>query len=301
MPLTTAQLARLGLVVTALLWGGNHVVIRAVSGETSVVALVFWRWALVIITLLPFTATAIFRNWNEIRKNLTSIALLGFINCVVFSFAIIAAPFGTAALNVGLLQATAPVWVLFLSAISGDQRMTEIRTLVVLIGFVGTALLLTDGTLQNASLSQFRWGDGVAVLAAVIWAAYSLLLRRQKSKLSPMVLFSAMTIAGFTGLMFSLFLLASLGMVSLADIAVPATALPSVLYVGIGATLFGNLFWNIGVQKLGASAAAQYLFLAPIASSALAVVWLGETLSIIQVIGALLVGTSLLIGSKIRS
>jgi drug/metabolite transporter (DMT)-like permease len=65
----------------------------------------------------------------------------------------------------------------------------------------------------------------------------------------------------------------------------------SILYTGIISTVFCIVFWNIGVQKIGATAAGIFLNFNPIFTAILAYFILGEKMTWIQGLGCVIVIT----------
>ncbi len=282
-----------GLVITAILWGGNHVMIRSIADETTPAGVVFWRWTLTVAILLPMTAPGLWQNRYRLAAIQRPILVLGFASCVVFSFAIISAPFGTSATNVGLIQATSPLWVVIISLARGETDTGILSRIAVPLGFVGSALLILSANGHGSGLSALRWGDGAALLAAVIWAAYSSALRAIGTTVSPMYLFSALTLTGYMCLLPVLSILMATNLVQMEELRPAMKIWPELLYIGILATCAANFLWNRGVHFLGASTASQFLFLAPICSTVFSAIWLGERTTGLQALGAFVVMTSL--------
>jgi len=284
-----AILASTGLVATAVLWGGNHVVIRSIAGETSPFELVFWRWTLSTLVLVVFTSVPLWRVRAELRRQAGPILALGFMNCIVFSIAIIGAPFGTSAANVGLIQATAPLWVVLAGAMLFSDYPDLRSRIGLVLGFGGTCALILSGRDGASVYAGVRWGDAAALFATLVWAAYSLMLRRLPRTVHPILQFSAIVLAGY------LLLLPVTVFAVRFDFAENPLALPpleiwgSVLYVGLGATLLGNLFWNYGIHAVGPGIASQFLFLAPLCSIMFGAIWLNELPSLLGSIGAVAV------------
>jgi len=297
-PATSRLLASVGLVATAALFGGNHVVIRAIAGETSPFALVFWRWTLAALVLAVFAAVPLWRARSVLREYTLPIFALGFLNCVLFSAAIIAAPFGTTAANVGLIQATAPLWVVAAGA-AFFSRAPDLRGKIgLLLGFAGACALILSENDAEATITGLRWGDAATLIATLLWAAYSLLLRRGPPALHPVLLFGAIVLAGYA-LLVPMVIAAVLAGVDGSSLLNPPPSLwLAILYVGLGAALLGNLFWNYGVHTLGAELASQFLFLAPVCSIAFGAFWLGEIPSLLGWAGAVSVLTGLSLSGK---
>jgi len=283
------HLAALGLIATAALWGGNHVVIRNIADQTDPLTLVFWRWTLSALPLLLLTSGPLWRARRVLRAHLARIAVLGLLNCVLFSLAIIAAPFRTSAANVGLVQATAPLWIVVAGALFLSERVSARSKVGLGLGFAGTVLLISSGPDATTVSADLRWGDALALIATLIWAGYSLLLRKVHGLLNPVAMFGAIVLTGYAALI-PCYLILTLT-VGPGDISVlpPKEIWPAVAYIGLGATLLGNLFWNFGVHALGPAASSQFLLLSPLCSIAFGAYWLRECLSHLGWLGAFMI------------
>ncbi len=60
-------------------------------------------------------------------------------------------------------------------------------------------------------------------------------------------------------------------------------------YVSIGATVFGMVFWNLGVQKVGGTKSGMFLNFNPIFTAIFAFLFLNEHISLLQLFGTLIV------------
>lgn len=282
-------LASLGLIATAILWGGNHVVIRFIAEQSSPFALVFWRWSLCVLVLFAFSILPLWRIRMVLRARIGSIFVLGFINCILFSLAIIAAPFGTTAANVGLIQATAPLWVTLGGLLFANERLDLGEKAGLLLGFGGTCMLVLSGQEGQPQAFSIRWGDGAALIATLLWAVYSMMLRKSAGIIPPVLQFCSIVLAGYLPLLFGTVVAVQIGIVENPLYQISSAVWWPLLYIGLGATLLGNLFWNYGVHILGAGLASQFLFLAPLCSIFFGALWLDELPTAPGWFGALIV------------
>ncbi|MCY4152706.1 MAG: DMT family transporter [Aestuariivita sp.] len=291
------HLASLGLIATAVLWGGNHVVIRDIADQTDPLTLVFWRWTLSAVVLLLLGARPLWQARRILRKDLGRLTCLGVLNCVFFSLAIIGAPFGTSAANVGLIQATAPLWITVTGLLFLSEKVSLRNAIGMGLGFAGAVLLISSGPAAANISTELWWGDALALIGTLIWAGYSILLRKMQGVLHPVTLFSAIVLTGYVVLIPCYVILLLAGSSGDISILPPREIWPAVVYIGLGATLLGNLFWNLGVHALGPTTAAQFLFLAPICSIGLGTYWLDEYLSILGWLGAIMIISGLILST----
>jgi drug/metabolite transporter (DMT)-like permease len=69
----------------------------------------------------------------------------------------------------------------------------------------------------------------------------------------------------------------------------PAEAIFSLIYLGLLGTSLAHWFWQEGVARLGAAKAGIYLYLEPLATTALAVPYLHESFGIYTAVGGFMV------------
>ncbi|MCG8407630.1 MAG: DMT family transporter, partial [Phycisphaerales bacterium] len=263
---------------------------------------VFWRWTLSALILLFLAAGPLWRARHILWAHFGLVLTLGLLNCVLFSLAIIAAPFGTSAANVGLIQATAPLWVVAAGALLWAERPSGRVKIGLVLGFAGASLLILTGREQSGFPAGLRWGDVAALVATLIWAGYSLALRKAPANLHPVTLFGAIVLIGYVGLVVCCVLMSLLGDFAVSPTLPPKEIWPAVVFIGLGATLLGNLFWNFGIHVLGPTASSQFLFLAPMCSVVFGIIWLNETLTALGWFGMALVlsGLVLSVANKVK-
>jgi drug/metabolite transporter (DMT)-like permease len=72
----------------------------------------------------------------------------------------------------------------------------------------------------------------------------------------------------------------------------------SIAYLGIGASALAFGLWNRALRYIDASVAASFINLVPVIGVSLALVWLGERLTPLQIAGGVIVGAGVIVSSK---
>ena len=143
-------------------------------------------------------------------------------------------------------------------------------------------VLLTRGDPSALYDWQATPGDLWMIVAVVLWAAYSLLLRRRPADLPHDVTLAATIVAAVALL---------LPVVAITGGAAGVDWTPrlagALLYIAVFASLVAFLLWSYGVTAIGAERAGQFVHLMPVFGALLAVLALGESLVMPQVAGAL--------------
>jgi drug/metabolite transporter (DMT)-like permease len=177
------------------------------------------------------------------------------------------------------------------AAVLRSEPLARIQFFGALLSLVGAALVITRGKLPT-STGAFNAGDLLMVVAVAVWAAYSLLLRRRPADLSQAVTLSASIVASLVLLAPFLLLFAPTPLAIVSSRRV----LLCITYVALFASALGFLFWSHGVSQLGPARASQFVQLMPLFGVALSYLMLGETLTLTQIGGAMLVMSGIAIG-----
>lgn len=284
------SLAYVALAGAAIFWGSNHVVARDVHASVPLAALSFWRWAVALVLLAPVAWPYLKADRRALWAHRRFLVLLGTVGIFIFTLTIYLAAYNTAALNVGLLNATTPIWMLLLAGLSGAERPRPAQWLGVGLSMTGMLVILTKGRPETLIALDFVAGDLWGLAAALIWAIYSLMLRRVPPGLSG---YSTLFCAGLAGLA----LLTPVMLYSVLIVGEPVFSraddpLPDMLkiaYIGFGPAFLGYLFWNRGVAVLGAATAGVFMYLIPVASAVMAIVFLGERFQLFHALGVALI------------
>jgi drug/metabolite transporter (DMT)-like permease len=266
------------LVATAALWGSNHVVARAARDAVPLPALVFWRWlpAAVILTIVALPALR--QAWPMIRPRLGGLIAGGAIGVGVFSYLLLGGAYQSLAIEVGFLNATTPVWVLLLGRWMDGGQLTAGMKWGIALAFAGTLLIISKGQPQILMGLRFSLGNLWSLLAAMVFAWFSIRVREWSRFIAPLPLMVVTGLSGLIVVMLPIYLIwiASGGPWLVWNDADIGFALAATGYIGLAPTMLGNLFYLYGVAVLGPARAAAFLYLSPLFSAGFSIGWLGE-------------------------
>jgi drug/metabolite transporter (DMT)-like permease len=273
----------LALIATAALWGSNHVAGRSVREMVPLPALVFWRWVPAAIILTVIAWPALRQAWPAIRAQLGGLILGGVIGVGLFSYCLLGGAYQSLAIEVGFINATTPVWVLLLGRWMGEAPLTAM-------------------TKWGVALTQFQLslGNLWSLIAAIAFAWFSIRIRDWSRTIASLPL---MVVTGWAGLLVVmtpayLIWVAIGGPWFVWNDADMGFALAAVGYMGVLPTMLGNLFYLYGVAVVGAARAAAFLYLSPLFSAGLSILWLGEQLAWYHLAGIAAIFAGLLISGK---
>lgn len=263
-----------------LLWAGNAVVGRLAVGSVPPLALNFLRWTLAALLLLPFgwrvlrDPAAIAARW----KYLLAIGLLGVgtYNSLQYLALVTTTP-----INVTLIAASTPVWMLAVGALFHDEHPTRRQIAGALLSLAGVLLVIARGDLGALARIQFVAGDLYVLIAVVAWAFYSWLLARPPASMQA----PQRPDWDWAGLLLlqTLFGLLGAGAAAAGEAAVTHAAIQwngwvvaALLYVAIGPSVIAYRCWGLGVVRAGPALAAFFANLTPVFAALLSAALLGE-------------------------
>ena len=278
-----ARLAALGAVV---IWGVSFVATKAALEEVSPITLIFTRFALgtvVLFLLLGFRRATLVPP----RNAWPSLALMGFVGIFVHQMLQAHGLTLTTAVRTGWLIGLIPIWSAVLAGVFLREGFGARKVLGLLLGTVGAIVVVVtrDETSSGAPALPTTWGDLLILASTVNWAVYTILGRETLKRLGSAKATAAAMLAGWV--MLVPFFVWSRGWREYG--AMSPSTMGAVLFLGIGASGLGYLFWYAALERIEASQVAAFLYLEPLVTFAAAVSLLGEPVAASTVLGGALV------------
>ena len=286
--------AYLMLSGSALFWSGNFVLGRAVIADIPPITMSYWRWSVALALILPFTLKPLISQWPIIRANLPLLIFMGTLSVAGFNTLAYLGLQETTATNAVLINSFIPILIILFSRIMPGTSISLLKLLGILISSVGVMLLLTRGSLDNLLAFQLNRGDLWVLSAAGVWAIYSISLRWRPTQLSASAFLLVTMITGDL-------ILTPIYWLNLLDepvMAININNLMAISYVALFASIGAYLCWNQGVKMVGASTAGQFIHLMPLFGTAMAIIFLGEQLFWFHLLGAVAIGSGILLSLR---
>ena len=272
------------------IWSGNFIVACCLSESVPPVTIAFWRWVVAVIAFLPFALKPLVSERQILLKNVHYLAITALLGVTVFNTLIYIAGHTTTALNLSLIAITFPIFIVILSRILYEELITANKLLGIVLVTCGVLLLITKGDLSVLTTITFTVGDFWMLLASLIFAVYSLLIKRKPKELS---IWSFQLSTFSMGLLF-LFPFFVWESTTTPQVHYTTTTILAILYVGIFASLTAFVFWNKAILTIGPSKAGLIYYTLPLFSGFLAYLLLKESIGVIHLISAVLIISGIL-------
>jgi len=270
------------MLLPPLFWAGNFVVGRAVLDIATPIGLAFSRWLLALLLLSPFIIKPLWQQRSLIKKHFWAISLLAVLSVSGFNtFAYIALQYTTAT-NSTLLNSFIPIFILIISGLFFQEKISTKQIFGVLVSLLGVVVILTRLDLAVISQLSINKGDLWMLVAALSWALYSLLLRYLRPKELAAIPFLGILIIIGTIVIYPVLLLNPFNEPS---IIWDNSMIMAVLYIAIFPSIVANLAWNYGMKHIGAAKGGQFIHLMPFIGALLAIVFLNESIHLFHLLG----------------
>lgn len=276
---------RLAALIAVVLWGISFVATKAALREISPVTLIFTRFALG--TALLWLILASRRGPARIpRPEWPSLFIMGFVG--IFLHQMLQA-FGlrlTTAVNTGWLIGLTPIWSALLAAVVLRERFGLLKTTGLILGFLGALLVITKGRISTAMVALPSTRGDLLILASTLnWAIYSVLGHRTIKRLGALRATAGAMLLGW--LMLAPFFVYANSWREVPQLS--AAGWGSVLFLGIGCSGLGYLFWYGALERIEASRVAAFLYIEPPVTFLAAIILLDEPVRLLTVVGGLIV------------
>jgi drug/metabolite transporter (DMT)-like permease len=278
---------RLALLMSLppLLWAGNAVVGRLMAGQVPPLTLNLIRWVLVALILLPLSWRAL-TPWSRIRARWPYLLAIGVLGVGAFNSLQYLALITSSPINVTLVAASMPVWMLAVGALFFGEKPRPRQLAGALLGLAGVATVIGRGSLQSLLAVHFVAGDLYVLVAVIGWALYSWLLVRPPAHmrgsqrpradegwdwagfLLVQTLFGVGAAAVFT---------AGEHWAGAAPIQWSWGVVAALAYVALGPSILAYRCWGLGVAEGGPTLAAFFNNLTPLFAALMSTLVLGDS------------------------
>ena len=283
------------LVCASLFWAGNFMIGKyAFLTEIPPLSLVFYRWCLVWIILLPFTYKEIIKYKDTILNNLPLLFLLGLTSVGLYNSFTYLSLIHTQVINSSLFNAAIPAIIILLCFLFKIEKTNKFQILGLIISVCGILAIITKLKLDILLSLNFNKGDLIMIGGVITWGVYSTLLKKKKFTLPLLTLVHVICTFGLISVFPQFLYEFSNGQVINFDTNLVYTLIFLALFPSIGS----YYCWAGAVSVIGANRAGISLSLIPLFSSIMAILIYDEKFQFFHLIGAILIILGLFLSNK---
>lgn len=280
------------LALAALGWGGNTIAARLAVGELSPMLLVSTRWLMVAVLLMSIYPRSILEVLKTYKHRWLFFLAMG-AGLSGFNIMFYLAAHSTTAINLGLMQSSIPAIIMLMGLIVFQTQATMLQIIGLVIAMTGAVIVIAKGSLETILTLTFNHGDLIMMVGCICYAGYTLGLSRRPA-IDSITMMGVLSIFAFiTSLPFTL-----------VESVAGAVILPSLtgwlilFYIAIVPSFLSQVWFMLGVDKIGSSKAGMFTNLVPVFSALLGIQLLGEQMGLYHLASLAMVFTGLYIAQR---
>lgn len=285
-------------LLTILVWGLTFVSTKVLLVDFTplqILAIRFVIGTIALCTLRPHIMHLHERRheWLFVLAGATGIAAYYLLENIALVF--------TTATAVGVIVAASPLFTAIIAMTRGDRSALNVRFVTGFLLAMGGLVLVGVSTGGEDAMSAFGGlsylGDLLTLLAAVVWAVYSMLVKRIGELGYETIASTKRTF--LWGLVFIIPASVLFG----SDLPATREALAwdnvaNLLFLGLIASAACFVTWNVAVCRLGAVISTTYIYLVPAITATASIILLGEPLAVPIVTGLALTIAGLVLSQR---
>lgn len=286
-----SAIGHLSALLTVVIWGTTFISTKILLVDFQPVEILFFRFVMGLLALLLVYPHRL--KGTDLKQEIMFAAsgLCGI--CLYYLLENIALTY-TMASNVGVIISVAPFFTAILTHlfIKGEEKLRGNFFLGFVVAMAGIFLISFNGS----KLELNPMGDFLALLAALVWACYSVLTKKISGYGYHTILTTRRVF--FYGILFmipTLFLFDFKP--ELSRFATPV-CLFNIVYLGLGASALCFVTWNFAVKVLGAVKTSVYIYMVPVITVVTSVLILHENITVLAGVGTVLILAGLFLSER---
>lgn len=273
--------AILALIITNVIWGAASPIFKLALQNIPPFTLAYFRFAGAALILLPFC----YGNLKIEKKDWWDLLLLSFfgitLNIIFFFFGLKHAP----AINAPVIASSGPIFIYLFSIFFLREKPHSRVIIGLLTSLIGVLIIVCQPILEKG-FGGIVLGNIFFILATIGAVGHVIFSKRILAKYPPKTItFWSFTIGTFTFLPFFLFEILT------------SNSIPMIDYRGWIGFVFGIFFSSLlayflfewGTKQLPAQEVGIFAYIDPIAAILIAIPLLGETITLVFLLGSVLI------------
>ena len=283
------------LVCATLFWAGNFMIGKLAFLENiPPMSLVFFRWSLVWIILLPFTYKEILKNKDIILDNLPLLFFLALTSVGLFNSFTYLALIYTQVINASLFNTAIPATIILLCFLFKIEKTNKFQILGLIISVLGILAIITKLDLNLIRSLNFNKGDLIMIGGVITWGLYSSFLKKKKFTLPLLTLVHVLCTFGLIFILPQFLYELSQGL----TVQVNTNLFYTLIYLALFPSIGSYYCWAGAVAIIGANRAGIFLSLIPFFSTIMAIIFFNEQFQFFHLIGSILIILGLFLSNK---
>ena len=280
-------------LLTIFIWGTTFISTKILLVDFKPIEILFFRFLIGLIALLIIYPKRLKKTTKDQEITFALAGLCGV--TLYFLLENIALTYSMAS-NIGVIISIAPFFTAILSDFVLKEKSLKSNFIIGFIAAMMGIALISFNCTSNFKLNPI--GDVLALLAALVWAIYSVLTKKiSEYGYNTIQVTRRIFIYGIT---FMLIALVPFDFELNLNHFTNPVYLGNIIFLGLGASALCFVTWNVAVKILGAVKTSIYIYIVPVVTVVTSVIILNEQITLMSFIGTILTLIGLFLSQDFR-
>jgi drug/metabolite transporter (DMT)-like permease len=285
------------LALSSLFWSFNFIIGKIVSDVIPPTSVSFLRWLLPFLIFFALNVKEINIHRTIFLDKWGLILLLGVTGYCINSIGFYEAVRLTTTINASFINAFNPVLITVAGYILYHERVTKVQFLGLMLSLIGVLYIIFQGKWEFLVGLKINVGDLFMFASISAWSIHTVVYRQKAPYFPEKQMFPLMMLGG---------LLATLPLALLENQAshwswisqIRTVHVVGILCLNIFPSILAYQFWNSALRKVSANKVGIFLYLIPVYTTVISILFLRESLHLFQIIGGLLIFIGVLLVTR---
>jgi drug/metabolite transporter (DMT)-like permease len=280
---TSRNLAIISLSLMMIVWGSAFAVSKSTIERLPPIFFAFVRHALASLILLVIVGVRRIRGSHGSIPGWGVLTLMGLTSVTLYYIAYNLGLYYTTASQAALIQSSTPAVTAAMAVVFLHERLTRRRILGMTLSIIGVLVVVSSGVPVGEARNPL-WGTLLMLGTVAVWSVYTIIAKRV-ANYDGFLVTTGSTVIGTT-------LLGPLALWEIHGKPIPHIEPRdwlAIVYLSAVVSAGGYLVYNRSLRVLDAHQTINFTNLVPIVAVFAAVVFLGESIVPLQVIGGAVV------------
>ena len=274
--------------IAICVWGSTFIFSKIMLRDFTPLQIMTMRFVVAYIVLWCLYPKV---EKTTFKDNLGIFVLSLFGNTIYFLFENNALQY-TLAANVSIIVASAPIWTAILAHFFSKGEKIRRNTIYgSALAFAGVALVVFNGTIV---LKFNPLGDILSLGAALSWAVYSIIVVKYVNRFSSFFLMRRATLCAMIASVPMLIISGQMDMPF--ECLLQKDTLFSIIFLGVLGSGVSYVLWNMATRILGVIKVNAYIYVNPFVTMITAGIFLGEPVTVMGIVGAVMIIGGVVLG-----
>jgi drug/metabolite transporter (DMT)-like permease len=282
------------LALTSLFWSLNFIIGKILSSLIPPTTINFLRWLLPFLILLPLSWKEIKTHKDQFIAKWPLLLFLGGTGYCINSISVYEAVRYTTTINTSFINAFNPVLIAMTGYLLYHERGTRVQTVGFILSLAGVLCIIFKGDLGQIIALKVNVGDLFMLGSISLFSIHTVLYKQKAPDFPEKAMFTLMMLGG---------LLITLPMALAENLFIhwswisqlQTVHIVGILCLNIFPSLLAYQFWNSALKKVSANQVAIFLYLIPVYTTVISILFLDEKLKWFQILGGLLIFVGVLL------